>query len=390
MYRWILCTIMFLCLAHPPVCIAAEKHEYPMNPVLNHGKKWRIAYYEGGPYGNYPDNLKALAVALSDIGWLKKISIPDFADRNDTALMWQWLCANTKSDYIQFVSDAYWSGNWDKDLRKKNRDAAMNRLNKTRDIDLMLAMGTWAGQDFANNEHAVPTVVISASNPLNSGIIRSIDDSGFDHVNARVDPARYQLQLSIFYDAFQFKKLGIVYDMETSEGKSYAGIEDVKKSAAKHGYEIIACHAPSANTSRKEAKAAIVKCYTEIADKVNAVYITAHRGVTLDSLPALLAPLNAKGIPSFSQQGSEEVRYGVLMSIAQAGFKYIARFHAETIAKIFNGAKARNLPQLFEEPPRIAVNLKTASNIGYYPPMEILSVADEIFEEILVSQAKTE
>lgn len=390
MYRWILWMIMFLCVTHPPICAAAEKQNYSLNPVLNQGKKWRIAYYEGGPYGNYPDNLKALAMALSDIGWLKKFSIPDFADRNDTAFIWQWLCANTKSDYIQFVSDAYWSGNWDKDLRKKNRDAAMNRLNKTKDIDLMLAMGTWAGQDFANNEHAVPTVVISASNPLSSGIVKSIDDSGFDHLNARVDPARYQLQLSIFYDAFHFKKLGIVYDMETSEGKSYAGIDDVNKSAAKHGFEIIACHAPSANTSRKEAKAAIVKCYTEIAGKVNAVYITAHRGVTLDSLPALLAPLNAKGIPSFSQQGSEEVKHGVLMSIAQAGFKYIARFHAETIAKIFNGAKARNLPQLFEEPPRIAVNLKTASIIGYYPPMEILSVADEIFEEIQVSQAKTE
>jgi len=381
---------MFLFISLPPVCAAAEKQNFSLNPVLNHGKKWRIAYYEGGSYVNYPDNLKALAVALSDIGWLKKISIPDFADRNDTALIWQWLSVNTDSDYIQFVADAYWSGKWDKNLRKKNRAAALNRLNKTKDIDLMLAMGTWAGQDFANNDHAVPTVVISASNPIDSGIARSVDDSGFDHLNARVDPARYKLQLSIFYNAFHFKKLGIVYDMETAEGKSYAGIEDIKKNAAEHGYEIIACHTPSANTSMRETKEAIVKCYTEIADKADAVYITAHRGVNPDSLPALILPLNAKCIPTFSQQGSEEVKHGVLMSIAQADFKYIARFHAETIAKIFNGAKVRDLPQIFEDPPRIAVNLKTAAIIGYNPPMDILSVADEIYNEIQVSQAKIE
>jgi hypothetical protein len=123
---------------------------------------------------------------------------------------------------------------------------------------------------------------------------------------------------------------------------------------------------------------------------VDAVYITAHRGVTLDNLPLMLAPLNAKGIPTFSQQNSEEVRHGVLMSISQAGFQFVARFHAETIAKIFNGAKARDLPQLFEDPLRIALNLKTASTIGYNPPVEILIVADEIFEEIQVFKAKTE
>jgi ABC-type uncharacterized transport system substrate-binding protein len=303
--------------------------------------------------------------------------------------MWKWLCTHIKSDYIQFVADAFWSGNWDAELRQNKRAAALNRMRK-KDIDLMLAMGTWAGQDFANNEHAVPTVVISASNPVRSNIAKSLDDSGFDHLNARVDPNRYQRQITFFYNTFRFQKLGIVYDKETLAGKSYAGIDDVNKNAIENGYEIIECHAPSSNTSQHVAKAAIVQCFTEIANKVDAVYITAHRGVTLDNLPALLSPLNAKGIPTFSQQGSEEVRHGVLMSMAQAGFKHVGRFHAETIARIFNGAKPRDLPQLYEEPPRIAINLKTASIIGYDPPMDILGAADEIYEEIQVAKAKSE
>ncbi len=233
-------------------------------------------------------------------------------------------------------------------------------------------------------------MVISASNPLSSNIIKRIDDSGFDHLNARVDPDRYQRQLTIFHDIFGFKKLGVVYDKETEAGKSYAGIDDAEKVAKTRGFEIISCHAPSADTSRREAKAAILKCYNEIAAKTDAVYVTAHRGVTLENLPGLLAPLNAKRIPTFSQQGSIEVSHGVLMSIAQAGFRYVARFHAETIAQIFNGAKPRGLPQLFEDPPRIALNLQTAVAIGYDPPIDILGAADEIYEEIAVTAATTD
>ena len=93
--------------------------------------------------------------------------------------------------------------------------------------------------------------------------------------------------------------------------------------------------------------------------------------------------INARNIPSFSQKGSIEVQHGVLLSIARSGFKYVARFHADTMAEIFNGAKPRDLPQLFEDPPRIALNLKTALDIGWDPPFNILSSADEIYEDVL-------
>jgi len=39
------------------------------------------------------------------------------------------------------------------------------------------------------------------------------------------------------------------------------------------------------------------------------------------------------------------------------------------------------LDQLFEEPPKIAINLKTAELIGFDPPVIILGAADEIFTE---------
>ncbi len=85
---------------------------------------------------------------------------------------------------------------------------------------------------------------------------------------------------------------------------------------------------------------------------------------------------------SFSQSGSEEVKYGFLLSNSTAGFKYVGLFHAKSIAKVFKGVKPRDLGQVFEGPPKIAINLKTAEIISFDPPMIILGAADEIYEEI--------
>ena len=83
----------------------------------------------------------------------------------------------------------------------------------------------------------------------------------------------------------------------------------------------------------------------------------------------------------FSQSGSVEVRQGVLLSIATSGFRHVAAYHADKIAKILNGAKSRSLPILFEDPSKIAINLKTAQLISFDPPVDILGAADEIYAD---------
>ena len=55
----------------------------------------------------------------------------------------------------------------------------------------------------------------------------------------------------------------------------------------------------------------------------------------------------SRQIPTFSQSGSEEVKYGILTSFSQAGFKYVGQFHAQTFAKVFNGAQPNDLESDF-------------------------------------------
>jgi ABC-type uncharacterized transport system substrate-binding protein len=366
------------------VGLAADPEEYATAPKRKpNGEKWRIGYLEGGPFVNYQLYLKEIVGALGELGWVQGALIPPQRDQEDTSRMWAWIAANIKSDYLEFVADAHYSAKWDKALREKIKAKLLRRLSQKKDIDFMLAMGTWAGQDLANNQHAVPTTVISCSDACAANIVKSVADSGYDHLHARLDPRRYQTQVAIFHDIIGFKRLGVAYE-NTVAGKSYAAIDDVEKVAKEREFELVRCYAVSDVADPKVAADALLRCHEQLAPKIDAMYLTTHSALKPRNLPSLLAPLNKNKIPTFSQAGSRDVRYGVLLSLAtaSASFKYAARFHAEVMAKIFNGAKPRALDQVYESPPKIAINLVTAQTIEWDPPVDILGAADEIYQEI--------
>jgi ABC-type uncharacterized transport system substrate-binding protein len=359
---------------------AADKGIFKTTPNLNHGKKWRIGYYEGGPYIDYQLIFAETIKALMTMGWIEKAVLPKLQGE-ETSELWKWLATDAKSNYLQFVKDAHYNAKWEDKLREEAVEKILRRLNTRKDIDLMIAMGTWAGKDLANNKHTTNTMVVSASDAVGAGIIKSVEDSGYDYLHAYVDPFRYQRQVRVFHDMIGFKKLGVAYE-NTVDGRSYSAIEMVEKVAEERGFEIERCFAVSdiPDVSKKEKE--YVDCFRKLAQKADAIYVTVHGGVSARSIPEMVEIANSHRTPTFSQSGSVEVKWGILASLSQAGFKYVGQFHAETFAKVFNGAKPRQLDQIFEEPKKISINLKTAVAIGYDPPVDVLGAADEIFEDV--------
>ncbi len=345
-------------------------------PVLNKGRKWRIGYYEGGSYINYPANLVALAHGLADLGWMPRADISVAENATDARAVWEAL-GRIKSDYLTFAQDAFWSADWRREIREDNREAAIAALKKG-ELDFMIAMGTWAGQDLANNRHAVPTMVVSSSDPVGSGIIVSPYDSGYDHVHARCDPNRYLRQVRIFYSIFRFRHLGLTYE-DTTEGRSYAALKDVQRVASENHFEVITCTAPFSSVSAEESFERLVQCHQELAPRIDAYFLTIHRGVDLARMDELLAPMMDRKIPVWSQRGPREVQLGALLSIAREDFKAIGRFHAKVMAQVFNGARPRLVNQIFEDPKTIAINLQTANRIGFTPPKGLMKVVDAIY-----------
>ena len=376
----ILSILVAFMLGITPV-MAKDASQFSTAPQTNDGKKWRIGYLEGGEYIDYQNWLVSTVKGLMKLGWIDYAELPKQTGEQ-TAELWKWLVANAKSDYIEFVGDAHYSCNWDDKKRKELVSTIIKRLNERKDIDLMIAMGTWAGKDMANDRHHTPTMVLSASDPLSSGIIKSVEDSGFDHLHAAIDPHRYERQVRVFHEIIGFKKLGMAYE-DSVNGRSYAAIDVVEKVAGERGFDIIRCYTQSDIPDTQLAEESVVKCFHELGKTADAIYVTQQGGIRMRSIPKLVQIANQYRIPTFSQAGSEEVQHGFLVSISQAKYRYIGEFHAENFAKVFNGAKPNQLNQLFEEPPKIAMNLKTAEIIGFDPPIVLLGAADEIYREIV-------
>ena len=359
---------------------AADRGQFSTAPVLKDNQRWRVGYYEGGAYIDYQKILIETVRGLMKLGWVEETSIPAQAGEQ-TDEFWRWLSTEVRSDYIEFVPDAHYSAGWDDSLREVKLVTVLTRLNKQQDIDLMIAMGTWAGKDMANARHSVPTMVLSASDPLAAGIINSVEDSGFDHLHATVDPNRFERQIRIFHDVVGFQRLGVAYENSVN-GRSYAAIDVLERVAKSKRFEIVRCHTLSDISDSGDAEKSVIDCFKRLAPKVDAIYVTQQGGITENSIPALVKIANQNRIPTFSQSGSEEVKQGFLLSLSQAGFRYVGEFHASTFAKVFNGAKPRQLDQLFEEPPKLALNLKTAELVEFDPPLLLLGATDEIYRDI--------
>ena len=379
------CVLLILTLLVLPLSFAAPtraEEPQPTTPKTNNGKKWRIGYLEGGVFYTYGPYLQRVIKGLMELDWIQKAEIPAPDPSGDTRGLWQWLGREAKSDYLEFLPEAHWSCNWDNAQRKETKIQLLNRLSHKKDLDLMIAMGTWAGQDLANQQHSVPTVVMSSSNAVQSGIIKSAEDSGLDHVHAMVNPARYEKQIRLFHEATGFKKLGIAYE-DSKVGKTYAAIEDVERIAKELNFEIVRCYSVSDVPDATTAFKSLLKCHEQLAPRIDAMYLTIQNGNEFKNLPFLLAPMLQHKIPTFAMRSSEEVKYGVLMSLTTASTDYLGLFEAAIITRILNGAKARSLVQVIDDPTtKAAINMAVAKRIGYDPPDWVLEMADEVYTEI--------
>ncbi len=365
---------------------AADKKTYSTSPPAQAVKKWRIGDYEGGPYKNYPITLTAIVNSLAGLGWIEPLTVPQH-DEKEMGKLWAWLGANVKSKYIEFVPDVFYSYNWKKELREQTRQTAIRRLKETKDIDLMICMGTFSGQDLANNEHSVPIVVCEVMDAIASKIIPSAEDSGYDHVHVMVDPKRHIRQIHSFHDIIGFKKLGVAY-VNSAGARTYAAIEHLHKIAKERNFELVECHVPEGGaTPENNAKA--IECAKSLVPKIDAFYMTVAATVNKETLPQIVSAMNAAKIPVFSQSGSDEVRQGALLSIATSDKQSVyAKFHTDVIAKIFNGAKPRDLDQVCEAPPKIAFNKAAAKAIDLKDDIYqlLLKTAHEVYDKIEVSK----
>ena len=115
MMTFLLCSIIIFSVS------TAGARDFTEFPQLKQGQKIRIGYLEGGPFFNYHLNLVAFVNGLVNLGWMEDPNFPEFPNTSNTKDVWKWLVAHTKSNYLVFVKDGFYSNNWDKKMRSETR-----------------------------------------------------------------------------------------------------------------------------------------------------------------------------------------------------------------------------------------------------------------------------
>ena len=335
---------------------------------------WRIAYIEGGPFVNYQQMLSGLARGLAKLGVIQNGRVPIPEGTESTEAMWQWLADNAGGEKATFLKDGYYSANWDADQRIRVREEILSRIARG-EIDMVLALGTWSALDMATTVKNIPVFAMSVSDAVGAGIIQSPEDSGRDNLHAYVDPGRYGRQIEIFHDVFGFKKLGIAYE-DTPEGRSTCALPELEQAAKQLGIELVRCTTRLDLPDDKVRFQNLSQCISQLSQESDAIYLTLNSGMQGSRMVELLNPIIEAGLPSFSQTGAEEVRLGVLMSLAQTDFA------ADSIRQVIEGAKPRDVNQIFQPAVGLALNLKMAMRIGWNPPLEVLAAVDAFYEQI--------
>lgn len=84
LFRYSVC-ILFLSAFLSTGSLAADS-----GPNLNDGKKWRIGYYEGGPYSDYTDTMRTLIEGLIELEWINDHNPPGL-NGEMAKPYWDWL-----------------------------------------------------------------------------------------------------------------------------------------------------------------------------------------------------------------------------------------------------------------------------------------------------------
>ncbi|MBF0119782.1 MAG: hypothetical protein HQK79_13180 [Desulfobacterales bacterium] len=352
-----------------------------LKPELKKGKKYRIGILESGVWGGFILYFKAWAKGLTAFGWGNKEILEGLTkeEQADIKIMINALNKKKWSEYIEFSEDAY--RKMTLETRKNDTDA----VAKISNLDIIIGLGTWAGQDLRAlpESFKTPCLISAVSMPIESKIIDSVNDSGRDNIFGRVEPDRFKNQIQLFHDVIGFKRLGVVYSGIDPTAYQYAAIPDIEAVKQKRGFELIAATSvpPSGDIEKINQKfIENLKKLVEI-DNIDAFYLTLQNGINQNTLPKIIEIFNKYKIPTFAMGGPDYVKKGILLSVA-TNWDPIGVFEAQNTIKILKGNKPRDLNLIFEAEPRIAINLETAKIIGYDPPVDILGASDEIYTNI--------
>lgn len=237
-------------------------------------------------------------------------------------------------------------------------------------VDAILAAGgTAPGIAVKAATNTIPTVFVSAADPVKAGIVASLgrpggNITGISMIGATLEPKRLEILGGVVPKT---KALGALVNPNYPDYELQVSSFTKAAEALQRRIEIVRV------TQRAEIDTAV----EELAERSGG-FALAQDPLFGSEIPRIVQTANRNRLPGI-YWNREFVDIGGLMSYGP-DFADSYRQAGVYLGKILKGAKPADLPVLQPEKFELAINLKTANLIGLTFPPSILARADEVIE----------
>jgi|FEC22Drversion2_1045045.scaffolds.fasta_scaffold00142_89 putative tryptophan/tyrosine transport system substrate-binding protein len=239
--------------------------------------------------------------------------------------------------------------------------------------DCILCRTTPVAKALLQETRDIPLVFVNVSDPVGDGLVASLarpggNVTGFTNVEDSLGGKWLELLMEI--DP-RVARVSVMYDPKTSPGGGAYYIRQIEQAAAVLRLTTVPAIVNTAAEIERAAEAAAREPNSSLLVLPD-VTTTSHRDIVTGL--AMRHRLPAIYSSSYFVRGGGLISYGVEI-------KDLYRRAAGYVDRILRGAKPNELPVQGPVKFELAINLKTAAEIGLTVPPNLLARADEVIEQ---------
>ena len=341
------------------------------------GMPFTLAYVDIDPYPVTGMVLYYIVMGLRDEGWISFDYLPFDPGDTDAGALINWLARTDIGPYVRFDESAnyYTEFTDEEEIRRSLTEHVRNGA-----VDVIITMGTGPAAMIASFDLQVPVMMFGAVDPVGSGLVMSLEDSGDPYRWATFDPTAYERQLVYYYDCFPFRNLGIVY-----HNRTIAALDSYEKAADTLGIRMTHSQIARIDTSSEDT---VNRYYEHLnaefkrlveQEGIDAFMLTTDIVLDVERTEELLEVFTENKIPVFVQVGEVLVERGALMNVSALEMEGLGVFSARSITQALAGAPLSELPQEYRNSPYLILNLDVAERIGFKPTFDMLLACERVY-----------
>lgn len=260
-------------------------------------------------------------------------------------------------------------------------ESKIKELAGRSDIDLIFSIGTHSTKRMVKAEKKTPIVYTIVGDPQHAGIVSDWKSSGANYTGVET-PEYYTKVVRLMHHFVAFKSLGMIY-LKGSPSHE-AGIRQLNVLSRELGFKFVAQGFPLRDENqvrfpKDQIRSNMQSTLDAVCPQVEAFFVQTSSTFTKEFDLFMAAFMKYRTV---SAGDPTNIQKGLVMGIGKDA-KRFGRQCAQYAVKILEGTAPADLPMDTGVRLSVDVNLKAAEMVGFEPPFELISGADNLYQDVI-------